>query len=60
MFSRLLEYNLSQEVVVDTTWALSYAGEGAGEFIDDIIKSGCVPNLLKLLASDSVSLVYIN
>lgn len=52
--NRLLQYEGNKNVVVDTAWALSYASDAVNEFIDDIIESGCVPLLLRLLASSSV------
>lgn len=59
VFAKLLDYTLSQEVIIDASWALSYAGDGAGEILDEIIKSGCVPRLLRLLGSDSVNIYSI-
>ncbi|XP_018654197.1 LOW QUALITY PROTEIN: importin alpha-related [Schistosoma mansoni] len=53
VLNRLLQYEGNKNVVVDTAWALSYASDAVNEFIDDIIESGCVPLLLRLLASSS-------
>ncbi|KAH9590512.1 oligo-1,6-glucosidase ima3 [Schistosoma haematobium] len=55
--NRLLQYEGNKNVVVDTAWALSYASDAVNEFIDDIIESGCVPLLLRLLASSSANLI---
>ncbi|VDO51713.1 unnamed protein product, partial [Schistosoma margrebowiei] len=49
--NRLLQYEGNKNVIVDTAWALSYASDAVNEFIDDIIGSGCVPLLLRLLAN---------
>ncbi|THD27161.1 Importin subunit alpha [Fasciola hepatica] len=57
VFKRLLQYDRSKEVVVDTAWALAYASDAANNAIDDILGSGCLPLLLRLLSSNSPNLV---
>lgn len=54
VFKRLLQYDQSREVVVDTAWALSYASDAVNDAIDDILASGCLPLLLRLLSSNLV------
>ncbi|VDM33883.1 unnamed protein product [Hydatigera taeniaeformis] len=56
-FARLLMYPHSTEAVVDTAWALSYASDCGGAFIDEILKSGCVYILVRHLGSDFSNLV---
>ncbi|KAA0195385.1 Importin subunit alpha [Fasciolopsis buskii] len=57
VFKRLLQYDQSREVVVDTAWALSYASDAVNDAIDDILASGCLPLLLRLLSSNLPNLV---
>ena len=56
VFAKLLEYPNSREVVVDTTWALSYISDCSGAYIDEVIFSGCLPTLINFLDSNRVSL----
>nr|CAH8842958.1 unnamed protein product [Trichobilharzia regenti] len=57
VFTRLLHYEGNNDVIGDSAWALSYSSDAVNDFIDDIIESGCVPRLLRLLASASVKIV---
>ncbi|CDI96915.1 importin subunit alpha 2 [Echinococcus multilocularis] len=56
-FAQLLVYPHSPEAVVDTAWALSYASDCGGAFIDEILKSGCVSTLVRHLGSEFPNLV---
>ncbi|TGZ69089.1 hypothetical protein CRM22_003922 [Opisthorchis felineus] len=55
VLKRLLVYEKNKEVVVDSAWALAYASDAVNNIIDDILDSGCVQLLLRLLASNSAS-----
>uniref|UniRef100_A0A183ANA7 Importin subunit alpha n=1 Tax=Echinostoma caproni TaxID=27848 RepID=A0A183ANA7_9TREM len=57
VFKRLLQYDRSKEVVMDTAWALAYASDAVNDAISDILESGCLPSLLRLLSSDTPSLI---
>ena len=55
IFTKLLTYPKSHGVVVDTTWALSYISDCGSVYIDEIIRSGCLPILIGFLGSGMVS-----
>ncbi|KAA3682121.1 importin subunit alpha-2, partial [Paragonimus westermani] len=57
VLKRLLQYEKNKEVVVDTAWALAYASDAVNNVIDDILSSGCLKYLLRLLASHSPNLI---
>ncbi|KAH8865586.1 Importin subunit alpha-1 isoform 2 [Schistosoma japonicum] len=57
VLNQLLQYEGNKDVVVDTAWAISYASDAVNEFIEDIIESGCVPLLLRLLSSASANII---
>ncbi|CAH8666868.1 unnamed protein product [Dicrocoelium dendriticum] len=57
VLKRLLHYDKSSDVVIDAAWALSYASDAVNNIIDEIIKSGCVPQLVRLLSSRSPNLL---
>ncbi|KAL5966539.1 Importin subunit alpha-1 [Taenia solium] len=58
VFAQILAYPDSKEAIVDTAWALSYASDCGGAFIDEVLKSGCVPLLARHLGSESSNIVH--
>lgn len=55
VFVELFDYEGSEEVTIDTAWAISYITDIGVEYIDDIVSSGCVHRLIRVLSSDIVS-----
>jgi len=52
-----LVQNETEEIITDTSWALSYLSDGAKERIDDFLEPALLKKLIKLLEHETVSIV---
>ena len=50
----LLDRPITEEIMVDVLWALSYLSDGNEEKIEEVFSSGVTPKLIKLLEDDTV------
>ncbi|VDO09685.1 unnamed protein product [Rodentolepis nana] len=57
VFVQLFDFVGSEDIIIDTAWAISYITDCGDMYIDDILGSGCVPRLIRCLGTDIPRLV---